>query len=140
MDLSGVIAGVIAGTLSGIGSNYVSQRIAERHQRKQARSGRQGEFDGLASSMPDLIRVIKEVLSTEEGRFAREFVPLHNPREVFGAGDKKRFLLYQEQLSDLFEQVAILEDHGFIEDMMEGDAPAYRMSEEFVAMVKACER
>ena len=135
---------VQAETLEGVKMDEQLQLLVDNQRQLnpwpvEARPGRQELFDDLASSMPDVIQAIKEALTTKATKFVREFVVLRNPREVFVSCDKKRFLLYEEKLADLFDKTALLEERGFIEKAMTSNVPIYRVSEEFVAMVKAYE-
>lgn len=83
--------------------------------------------------MPELIAEMKnDLLQPGEG-LIREFF-LSNKGYVLNAGSKC-FVYYEDDHPDLQSKIHILENLGFIIDITPGNAPKYRMTEEFVQLV-----
>jgi len=85
--------------------------------------------------MGDLFASLRGGLS--EHPFVREFFVLRNKDIQIGFVDYPRFRLHADEIPDLVGKVHILKRHGFVRDVTRGNAPIYRMSEDFVEYLNA---
>ena len=84
--------------------------------------------------MPALIAEMRgDVLSDATGT-KREFFP-YNSGAIFAPGADK-FFYDPETHPDLESKLVVLENHGYIIDVAVSDTARYRMTEEFVALLK----
>jgi hypothetical protein len=70
------------------------------------------------------------------GELVREFLLVQNERVQF-ANPKPRFVYYREKYPDLDSMVDILEDAGFVADITTGGIKTYRMSNEFIELLRS---
>lgn len=92
-------------------------------------------FRQIKEQMPALIAEMKKDLEEENGKFVREFFVMSR-RHVLGGSEKPRFIYYEEDHDNLRGKIDILENHGYLADVTPGNTPIYRMSEEFVNLVR----
>jgi hypothetical protein len=92
-------------------------------------------FLQIEEQMPALIAEMKKDLEGEAGKFVREFFVMSR-RHVLGRSSKPRFIYYEEDHDNLRGKIDILENHGYVTDVTPGNTPMYRMSEEFVNLVR----
>lgn len=92
-------------------------------------------FRQIKEQMPGLIAEMKKDLEEENGKFVREFFVMSR-RHVLGGSEKPRFIYYEEDHDNLRGKIDILENHGYLADVTPGNTPIYRMSEEFVNLVR----
>lgn len=92
-------------------------------------------FLQIKEQMPALIAEMKKDLEGEDGKFVREFF-VTSRRHVLGGSEKPRFIYYEEDHDNLRGKIDILENHGYVTDVTPGNTPIYRMSEEFVSLVR----
>jgi hypothetical protein len=91
-------------------------------------------FLRVKEQMPDLIAEIKAGLQGEDGKFVREFFVL-SKNERLGGSEKPRFIIYEEDHDNLRGKIDVLENLRYVVDVTPGNAPIYRMTEEFVRLV-----
>ena len=85
--------------------------------------------------MPVLIAEIKQDLAGNP--LVREFAVSPHKGVQFYHGGTTRFEYYASEHNELVQQVAILENNGYVRDVrVYQDAPIYRMTEEFVELVR----
>ena len=80
---------------------------------------------------PDFLDDVRTELGKAEFKDVREFAILKSSQITFVSEDVK-FVYYEDELPDLQEIAAGLENHGFIDDVTRGKTPLYRMRETFV--------
>jgi len=83
--------------------------------------------------MPELIAEIKNDLMQEGDNLIREF--FISKRSYSLNPGSKCFVYFEDDHPDLQSKVHILENLGFVIDITPGNAPKYRMTEEFVKLV-----
>ncbi|MFO0838364.1 MAG: hypothetical protein U1D55_07520 [Phycisphaerae bacterium] len=86
--------------------------------------------------MPALIAEIKSDLAGEDGQVVREFFVIERRSIAMGGSSKPRFAYYVEDHPQLHGQLEILENRGYIIDVTPGNTPVFRMTEEFVDLVR----
>jgi hypothetical protein len=98
-------------------------------------SASENKFEKVKNIMPELITEFKTDLSTEENKLIREFFVLPNKKVCLGGSEKPRFIYYEEKHKGLRNKIDILENQGFLINVTLGNAPIYRMTEEFVELI-----
>ena len=83
--------------------------------------------------MPELIAEMKEDLTNPENQFIREF--FLSRREFILNRGAPCFIYYENDHENLQGKVHILENMDYVIDITPGNAPKYRMTEEFVSLV-----
>jgi len=132
IDLTAIIT-FFLGLILGSIATYIVNKLTDKRRKKEAISEVKKEFLAAQQQMPELIAEIKnDLLQPGEG-LIREFF-LSNKGYVLNAGSKC-FVYYEDDHSDLQSKIHILENLGFIIDITPGNAPKYRMTEEFVQLV-----
>jgi hypothetical protein len=91
------------------------------------------QFMEVASQMPDLISEMKKDLSAPEHKFIREFF-LSKKAYTLNPGNLS-FVYYEDDHPGLQGKIHVLENLGYIIDVTPGNAPMYRMKEDFVRLV-----
>ena len=66
------------------------------------------------------------------------FYPRHSEESTLHSS-KKRFFYSEEKHPDLQNKVDLLESHGLVVDVTPGNAPMYRMTEDFVGLLMVME-
>lgn len=95
-------------------------------------------FGILRQRMPELFAQMKEDLLNESAAdLVREFCIFHSKGFAYNSGGIKRFFYCQDEHKMLFNKVNRLEGHGFVDDITDGNTPTYRMTEEFVQLLKS---
>lgn len=92
-------------------------------------------FRQVRGQMPELIAEIKGDLEGEDGEFVREFFVMEK-KHGLGGSSKPRFAYYHEDHANLSGKIDVLENYGYLIDVTPGNAPIYRMTEEFVLLVR----
>lgn len=92
-------------------------------------------FIQVKEQMPALIEKMKKDLEGEDGEFVREFFVM-SKHHVLGGSSKLRFAYYEEDHKNLRGKIDILENHGYVVDVTPRKTPIFRMTEEFVALVR----
>lgn len=131
--LSHILA-LIVGIISGALGQFYATKFTEKRQNKEVLKIRKEQFQILLEKMPNLLKEMKEDLSSDNNQIIREFVILPNKHVIFNS-TKKRFVYYEEEYENLKEKIDILENQHFVVDITKKHTPLYRMSEEFVRLI-----
>jgi hypothetical protein len=91
-------------------------------------------FLRVKEQMPALIAEMKHAVESDEGKFVREFFVM-SKNHVLGGSEKPRFIFFEEDHNNLLGMIDILENRGYVIDVMPGNTPILRMTEEFVSLV-----
>ena len=122
----------LGGLLIGIFGNYISQQLTDKRIRKEAKKAKNQQFEEIKNAMPKLIKEMKVDLS--HLKIKREFFV--NPNRSIRLNVPSDTLVYYENDHiALKDNMVLLENKGFITDITPGNAPKYRMSEEFVELI-----
>jgi len=111
---------------AGVGGFLMASR-----RRKPAQSQSDKILRRLYKECPDFFDNMRDELGKAEFRDVREFAIVESSQVTFVSEDMK-FVYYEDELPNLKEIAAGLEDHGFIDDVTRGKTPLYRMRETFV--------
>lgn len=98
-------------------------------------SASEKKFEKVKNMMPEIITQFKTDLSAEDNKLIREFFVLPNNKVLLGGSEKPRLIYYEEEHKGLRNKIDILENEGFLIDVTSGNAPIYRMTEEFVELI-----
>ena len=126
-----LLIGVLGGAL---GFCWGTKYLKEKRQR-EATSKLVNNFKKVSVLMPKLISEIKADVKNDESANVREFFVLPTSKHSFSSS-KKRFAYFEEQHNDLREKLDILERNGFVRGVISGKTPVYRLSDEFVELLK----
>ena len=135
-DLQSTVIGFLVGVATGAAGKYLGDKYTDRRKLNEAARETKSRFLKAKAQMPELIAEMKADLASEGGRFVREFFVLENRRRCLGGSEKPRFIYYVEEHGDLHGKLSILENLGYLTDVTPGNAPIYRMTEDFVELVR----
>ena len=113
----------------------LTHKFPDQHHQHNFVSASEKKFKKVKNMMPELITEFKTDLSTEDNKLIREFFVLPNNKVCLGGSEKPRFIYYEEEHKGLRNKIDILENQGFLIDVTPGNAPIYRMTEEFVELI-----
>jgi hypothetical protein len=125
----------LAGIATETARSYFSDMLTDRRRNLEAKSKEKEQFRDVVGQMPDLINEIKKDLNNPEQRLIREFF-ISKKSYSLNVGDSPSFVYYVDDHIGLQSKVHILENHGYVKDITPGNAPMYRMTEDFVRLLK----
>lgn len=124
----------LVGAGSGVTGKFLADKLTDSRRQREATSRRLSDFAAAAQRMPDLLRAMQHDLRQPAQANWREFFVV--PGGVQFNGPQKNFLFYRENTAnDYLNKVRLLEAKGYVDDITPGNAPMFRMSEEFVEML-----
>lgn len=85
--------------------------------------------------MPEFIAEMRADFSNPDWSTVRELIVLPSSGVTFSS-NQKRFRYHENEHDDLLGKIAVLQNHGYIFDITEGNVPIYRITEEFLTAVK----
>ncbi|MAF82826.1 MAG: hypothetical protein QGG54_05870 [Gammaproteobacteria bacterium] len=112
-----------------VGAGTVVLLLVNRRNRAGSKSGK--VLRKLYRQCPEFFDDVRIELGKAEFQDVREFAILKSSQITFVSEDV-RFVYYEDELPNLKEIAAGLEDLGFIDDVTRGKTPLYRMRENFV--------
>lgn len=116
--------------LAGIGVGVAGFWLAGRSGRPT--SGRPDKtLRRLYKECPAFFDNIRGELDRPEFQGVREFAILQSAEVTF-VSEGMKFVYYEDEISNLKEIAAGLEESGFVDDVSRGKTPLYRMRESFV--------
>lgn len=138
---------VVVGWVAGIASKVISDRYTDMRRHREAEAKRQSQFEECRAAMPKLIEEMAQDLANARkyeffvydvrlvyNGFRRDaFVYATNEEAKQDYLDEKKKVWVH---ANLLNKVRMLENHGFLSDITANTAPHFRMSEEFVRLVK----
>lgn len=124
---------LLAGILIGAAGSYLGNKFTDRRRDQEAKSKEKRQFREVINQMPDLISEMKKDLSEPEQKFIREFF-LSKRSYSLNVADPS-FVYYDDDHPGLQGKIHILENLGYVNDITPGNAPKYRMTEDFVRLV-----
>lgn len=130
------IIGFLAGAATGAAGTYFGNKYTDRRKEREGTTRAKKQFLAAKKQMPELMAEMKADLSTDDGQHVREFFVLEKRSHRLGGSSKPRHVYYVEEHGDLHGKLSILENRGYIIDVTPGNTPVYRMTEEFVELVR----
>jgi len=135
-DWMSLVISFLLGTATGAAGMYYAEKFTDQRRKSEAKKKRKQEFLNIKKQMPELIKEFKNDLSKKDNKLIREFFVLKRGT-VLGGSEKSRFVYYEEDHKNLRCQIDILENYNFLIDQTYGNAPLYRMTEEFVQLINS---
>ena len=132
IDLTDIIIFII-GSGTGVLGSYLVNKLTDKRRKKEATQELQKEFQEAMQQMPEFIAEIKSDLSQDGNNLIREF--FISKRSFALNTSEKCFVYYEDDHPGLKSKAKILDNLGFVFDITPGNAPKYRMTEEFVKLV-----
>lgn len=133
LDITHVVA-FLVGALSGASGHYLGTKYTEQRHTKEHEIHKRKQFEHLKNIMPKLLEEMLEDIKNDKTKIVREFFVLPNERVLLST-DKARFLYYEDKHENLQGKIDILESNSYVVDVTTGNAPIYRMTEEFVDLL-----
>jgi len=125
----------LVGALSGASGHYLGTKYTEQRHKKEDEIHKRKQFEHLKNVMPKLLEEMSEDVKNDKTKIVREFFILPNKRVLLGGSSKPRFPYYEDEHDNLKGKIDILEENSYVIDVTTGNAPIYRMSEEFVDLL-----
>jgi len=111
---------------TGVGGLLVASRAGRSTQPQPSKALRR-----LYKDCPKFFDEVRAELDKAEFRDVREFAILESAQITFVSEDV-RLVYYEDELPNLKEIAAALEEQGFIDEVTRGKTPLYRMRDTFV--------
>jgi hypothetical protein len=132
-DLTSTIIGFLVGGASGAVGGYYANKYTDYRRKDDAKHQEKKDFLTTRDQMPEFITELKKDLI--ENPDIREFFVLQE-RACLGGSSIPRFIYRCNDSNNLLNKMQILENKGYIQDVSPGNASLFRMTEEFVTLVK----
>jgi hypothetical protein len=124
----------LAGIVVGAAGAYFGDLFTDQRRRKEdARKSRE-LFGAMVARMPDLLREMRTDVRDPDHRNVRDFFVI--PESAQLTPDGKAFVYRVNSGNDYLSKVGILEASGYVRDITPGNAPKFRMTEEFVSRLE----
>lgn len=123
----------LSGIIIGATGSYFGNKYTDRRREQEAKSKEKQQFLEVVGMMPDLISEMKNDLSKPEQKLIREFF-LTKRAYSLNPGNLS-FVYYEDDHPGLHGKIHVLENLGYVTDITPGNAPMYRMTEDFVKLV-----
>jgi hypothetical protein len=125
------LGGVAVG---GVGQ-YLADRFTDQRREQKKISDEKIRFANLNGLMPQLFQEMVTDLKEDVPATIREFVVLSTRGNSFN-GSKPRFDYFVSEHPNLMNQVLLLAEAGYVQDVTIANAPIFRMREDFVLMLR----
>jgi len=136
IDWISATAGFLLGAATTAVGTYFGNKYTAQREDGEAKRRLKNEFLGAKRQMSALISELKADLGREDSDTVREFFVLPNRRVALGGSSQRRFVYYEDEHDNLLGKIAILENKGFVHDVTPGNAPVFRMTEEFIECLR----
>jgi hypothetical protein len=132
-DWMSSVIGFLVGTAIGASGKYFADKFTDQRRGNESAKQLKLVFLNIKKQMPELIEELKTDFS--DNKLTREFFVLINKKATLGGSQKHRFIYYEEEHENLRGKIDLLENQGFLTNVTTGNAPIYRMTEEFVDLL-----
>ena len=126
--------GAFSGAVATYFGTYFGNKYTDKRRTKETKKEEKNTFKKVSRIMPELLIEMKKDLSDESFVLVREFF-LCNKKNTVNSSSP-RFRYHFDEHANLQNKIDVLENHGYIFDVTLGNTPIYRMTEEFVALLK----
>jgi hypothetical protein len=126
----------LAGALTGATGTYLADKYTDQRRQQQKRHGVTRLFAQVAAQMPSLIEEMRTDFADPENASVREFIVMPSSGAHFNSGGRRYLFYHEDKHEDLMGKIAILENNGFVTDTTSTNVPKYRMTEQFVQLLK----
>jgi len=124
----------ISGLLVGILGNYYATRLADKAKNKDAIIEKKKLFKKVEMMMPELIKEMRDDISSEKMKKCKEFVILPTKGTVFNSKEPL-FSYFESEHQYLHSNIKVLEENGFVIDITSTNTPRYQFNEDFLSML-----
>lgn len=125
----------LGGAAVGGAGQYLADRFTDQRREQKKVSDEKKRFAKLNDLMPQLFQEMARDLKADQSATIREFVVCPNKNVMFNSS-KPRFIYFESEHPSLKNQVTLLADAGYVQDVTAGNAPIIRMREEFVLFLR----
>ena len=125
------LAGIAAETFR----SYFSDMLTDRRRDREAKAKEMEQFRDAMNQMPDLFAEMKKDLYDPELKPVREFF-IAKKNWTINFGEEPRFIYYEEDHPGLGGTIKVLDNLGYVVEVRSGVLPIYRMTEDFVRLIK----
>ncbi len=129
------LATFLGGAALGSAGKYLADRFTDQRRAQEATSSNKKRFAELSKIMGELFKEMADDLKEDKSFAIREFVILPNERVMFSS-NVRRFAYYETRHPNIRNQVALLAEAGYVQDVTVGNAPIFRMQEALVSMLR----
>jgi DNA-directed RNA polymerase specialized sigma54-like protein len=124
----------ISGLLVGVLGNYYATRLADKAKNKDAVTEKKKLFKAAEMKMPELIKEMRDDISSDKMKKCKEFVILPTRGTVFNSKEPL-FSYFESEHQYLQSNIRILEENGFVIDITSTNTPRYQFNEDFLSML-----
>jgi hypothetical protein len=125
------LAGIVTETIR----SFFSDMLTDWRHNREAKERELSQFQDAKSQMPELIFEMKSDIYNPEQKPIREFFIAKKTWSI-NFGDEPRFIYYEEDHPGLRAKIKVLDNLGYVIEVRPGDLPIYRMTENFVRLLK----
>lgn len=129
------LATFLGGAAVGGAGQYLADRFTDQRREQRKTSDEKKRFVNLHDLMPQLFHEMVKDLKVDQTATIREFVVCPNKNVTFNSS-KPRFIYFESEHPSLRNQVTLLAEAGYVQDVTVGSAPIFRMREEFVLLLR----
>lgn len=133
-DLVSTCGGFLLGAITGAAGAYYGDKFTDQRRKQEQKRETNLAFAAVCKQMPELIAEMTEDLTREPQ--VRDFYVLPTGA-MLGGSSTPAFAYTDQPDARVRAWVSILENHGYVRDITPKNAPMYRMTEEFVVLVKS---
>ena len=124
----------LLGTATGAAGQYFADKYTDRRRRQESTSATKDEFAELVALMPDLLSEMQHDIAQPEHTTWREFFVIPKGAQLWPTANS--FYYEDDDSNNYLGKTRILEGRGYVRDITPGNAPMFRMTEEFVTLVR----
>jgi len=134
LDVS-YLATFLGGAAVGSAGQYLADRFTDQRREQKKVSDEKKRFANLNGLMPLLFQEMASDLKMDQSATIREFVVLATKGISFNSS-KPRFAYFVSEHPNLKNQVSLLSEAGYVQDVTVGNAPIFRMRDDFVLLLR----
>mgnify|MGYP000990332422 CR=1 FL=1 len=124
----------ISGLSVGVLGNYFATRLADKAKNKDAIIKKKKSFEKIEMMMPELIKEMRDDISSEDMKKCKEFIILPTKGTVFNSNEPL-FSYFESEHQYLRSNIRVLEENGFVIDITNTNTPRYQFDEDFLSML-----
>jgi len=129
------LATFLGGATVGSAGQYLADRFTDQRREQKKVSDEKKRFANLNDLMPQLFLEMAKDLKEDQSATIREFVVLSTKGISFN-GSKPRIVYFVSEHPNLMNQVPLLAEAGYVQDVTVGNAPIFQMRKDFVLMLR----
>ena len=126
--------GFLSGALTTAAGNYLADRFTDKRRDKNDAAYALAQWDDIQDRFPRVLMEMKDDVKNPEFSSVREFFVKSSRSTISREGS---FFEYHTDVhDDLVAAVCHLEELGYVVDVTSGNTPMYRMTEQFIDMLR----